>query len=290
MLVNLAALYWIVGFQALRQVSLMCHTLQATPSSQPLPRPEQARTTERMDSPQPENLIQPLSRQPDVITEDWLSHQATEDWLSRQSDAPAAGVERPSISITGPSGQVTPIELPGMQDNGASASVDETRARVSRARLARSLAAGGTTMGSTDALPATNESAEPLARIPPSMQGQQLEWLEGVCNEDKDNDELDKHVQPHSISIAGPSRQVTPIELPGMQDNGASASVDETRARVSRARLARSLLSTDAVPGINESAEPARIPPSMQGQQLVWLEGLCNEDTDNDDYDKQFGV
>ena len=290
MLVNLAALYWIVGFQALRQVSLMCHTLQATPSSQPLPRPEQARTTERMDSPQPENLIQPLSRQPDVITKDWLSHQATEDWLSRQSDAPAAGVERPSISITGPSGQVTPIELPGMQDNGASASVDETRARVSRARLARSLAAGGTTMGSTDALPATNESAEPLARIPPSMQGQQLEWLEGVCNEDKDNDELDKHVQPHSISIAGPSRQVTPIELPGMQDNGASASVDETRARVSRARLARSLLSTDAVPGINESAEPARIPPSMQGQQLVWLEGLCNEDTDNDDYDKQFGV
>ena len=181
MLVNLAALYWIVGFQALRQVSLMCHTLQATPSSQPLPRPEQARTTERMDSPQPENLIQPLSRQPDVITEDWLSHQATEDWLSRQSDAPAAGVEHPSISITGPSGQFTPIELPGMQDNGASASVDETRARVSRARLARSLL-------STDALPATNESAEP-ARIPRSMQGQQLEWLEGLCNEDADNDE-----------------------------------------------------------------------------------------------------
>ena len=48
MLVNLAALYWIVGFQALRQVSLMYHTLQATPSSQPLPRREQARTTERM--------------------------------------------------------------------------------------------------------------------------------------------------------------------------------------------------------------------------------------------------
>ena len=144
---------------------------------------------ERMDSsrsasPQPENLIQPLSRQPDVITEDWLSHQATEDWLSRQSDVLAAGVEHPSISITGPSRQVTPIELPGMQDNGASASVDETRARVSRARLARSLL-------STDALPATNESAEP-ARIPPSMQGQQLDWLEGLCNEDKDNDEYDQ--------------------------------------------------------------------------------------------------
>ena len=188
MLVNLAALYWIVGFQALRQVSLMCHTLQATPSPQPLPRPEQARTTERMDSsrsasPQPENLIRPLSRQPDVITEDWLSHQATEDWLSRQSDAPAAGVEHPSISITGPSGQFTPIELPGMQDNGASASVDETRARVSRARLARSLL-------STDAVPGINESAEP-ARIPPSMQGQQLDWLEGLCNEDTDN-EYDK--------------------------------------------------------------------------------------------------
>ena len=287
MLVNLAALYWIVGFQALRQVSLMCHILQATPSPQPLPRPEQARRTERMDSsrsasPQPETLIQPLSRQPDVITEDWLSHQATEDWLSRQSDVLAAGVEHPSISITGPPGQFTPIELPGMQDNGASASVDETRARVSRARLARSLL-------STDALPATNESAEP-ARIPSSMQGQQLEWLEGLCNEDKDNDELDKHVQPPSISIAGPSRPFTPIELPGMQDNGASASVDETRARVSRARLARSLLSTDAVPGINKSAEPARIPPSMQGQQLDWLEGLCNEDTDNDELDKQFGV
>ena len=135
----------------------------------------------RSASPQPENLIQPLSRQPDVITEDWLSHQATEDWLSRQSDVLAAGVQHPPISITGPSGQFTPIELPGMQDNGASASVDETRARVSRARLARSLL-------STDALPATNESAEP-ARIPRSMQGQQLEWLEGLCNEDADNDE-----------------------------------------------------------------------------------------------------
>ena len=175
----------------------MCHTPPATPGLQPLPRPEQARTTERMDSsrsasPQPENLIQPLSRQPNVITEDWLSHQATEDWLSRQSDVLAAGVEHPSISITGPPGQFTPIELPGMQDNGTSASVDETRARVSRARLARSLAAGGTTMGSTDALPATNESAELLARIPPSMQGQQLDWLEGLCNEDTDNDDYDK--------------------------------------------------------------------------------------------------
>ena len=189
MLVNLAALYWIVGFQALRQVSLMCHTPQATPSPQPFPRPEQARTTERMDSsrsasPQPENLIQPLSRQPDVITEDWLSHQATEDWLSRQSDVLAAGVQHPPISITGPSGQFTPIELPGMQDNGASASVDETRARVSRARLARSLL-------STAAVPGINESAEP-ARIPPSMQGQQLDWLEGLCNEDTDNDDYDK--------------------------------------------------------------------------------------------------
>ena len=129
------------------------------------------------------------------------------------------------------------------------------------------------------------------------MQGQPLDWLEGLCNEDKDNDELDQHVQPPSISIAGPSRPFTPIELPGMQDNGASASVDETRARVSRARLARSLAaggttmgSTDALPATNESAEPARNPPSMQGQQLGWLEGLCNEDTDNDEYDKQFGV
>jgi len=89
---------------------------------------------------------------------------------------------------------------------------------------------------------------------------------------------------------SGPSGQFTPIELPGMQDNGASASVDETRARVSRARLARSLLSTDALPATNESAEPARIPRSMQGQQLEWLEGLCNEDADNDENNQQFGV
>ena len=225
MLANLAALYWVVGFQVLRQVLLLYQTLPATSAPQPLPRLEQARTTGRLDwshpaAPQPDNLIRSLSHQADVL---------------------AAGVQPPSIFFTGPSGQCTPIELPAMQHCGTSASADVTQARVTRARRARGATAGSTTMGRTDVLAAgvqppsisfigpsgqctpielpamqhsgTSTSADVTqARVTHarrgryatagsttmgrtadlnSMQGQQLEWLEDLCDEDTDSDEYE---------------------------------------------------------------------------------------------------
>lgn len=199
MLANLAALYWVVGFQVLRQVLLLYQTLPATSAPQPLPKLEQARTTRRLDwshpaAPQPDNLIRSLSHQADVL---------------------AAGVQPPSIFFTGPSGQCTPIELPAMQHCGTSASADVTQARVTRARRARGATAGSTTMGRTDVLAAgvqppsisfigpsgqsarrgrcATASSTTMGRMAnsSSMQGQQLEWLEDLCDEDTDNDEYE---------------------------------------------------------------------------------------------------
>jgi hypothetical protein len=150
MLTNLAALYWVVGFQVLRQVLLLYQTLPATFAPQPPPRLEQARTMGRLD------LSHPAASQPEN--------------LIRQADVLAVGDQPPSISFTGPSGQGTPIET--------RASADVTQARINRARRARrahGATTGSTTMGSTAELN--------------SIQVQQLEWLEDLCDEGVDDDE-----------------------------------------------------------------------------------------------------